>query len=423
MLPSFLELGRKRARAWRQKAATGCCGESYVATTIYRGSGGPDEIRHVFYCSMSGKPCELSCEDGVICGRLTDEQLIQLEEANDMAKNQKRDLVDPEAMRKKIGSREFLEALRVVCPKHLTAERLARTALAAMQATPALFECTLPSIMFALRRAAIMGLEPDGGPLGHGYLVPYWNAKRRVSEAKFIPGYRGLIKLARNSGDVLDIAAEVVRDGDEFDYSLGLDPVLKHRPSGQDGELVAPYAVARFRQAGINERKFIVLQRFEVLRIKEQNAPRDQDGKIVGPWVTHEAEQWKKTAIRRLSKYLPLSVEARANFDDDDQAPPAAAYRDITLDAEKPAARSTVESTGAPPDDQSTRQVLEVAIKAIQEAEDKSTVLRAFDEWAGPDGPGELATELAQLELERARDARLDEIAQSRGQASNKKGG
>jgi recombinational DNA repair protein RecT len=55
-------------------------------------------------------------------------------------------------------------------------------------------------------------------------------------QAKFIPGYRGLIVLARRSGEISNIYAEAVYEGDRFEVELGLTPKLLHVPNYDSDE-------------------------------------------------------------------------------------------------------------------------------------------------------------------------------------------
>lgn len=200
---------------------------------------------------------------------------------------------------------QFQRALAATLPRHISPARMIRVVLSAMQGTPKLLECTPNSVLLSIMRAASMGLEPDGGPLGQGYLVPYGNT------CQFIPGYRGLVKLARNSGEVADVWAEVIYEKDDFKYTLGLNPDLTHVrfDGGDPGEMTHAYAVARFRDG---ERKFVVLNKREIEKIRDKSPAKNS-----GPWVEWPAEMWKKTAVRRLSKLLPLSVEQQAAFESD----------------------------------------------------------------------------------------------------------
>ena len=90
-----------------------------------------------------------------------------------------------------------------VLPKFLPAERLVRVALTAISEQPKLLECTQESIILALMDAARLGLEP-GGSLKQAHLVPF------KTTCVLIPDYRGLAELARRSGQVRDVYAQVV---------------------------------------------------------------------------------------------------------------------------------------------------------------------------------------------------------------------
>src|SRR5262245_12059070 len=113
-------------------------------------------------------------------------------------------------------------SLQAALPKHLTAARMIRVVLGAMQRTPELLNCTPESVLVAIMQSAALGMEPDG-ILGQGYLIPYGR------QCQFIIGYRGLCQLARQSGQVVNIWAEVVFERDAFDYDLGLEPRLTHK--------------------------------------------------------------------------------------------------------------------------------------------------------------------------------------------------
>lgn len=218
---------------------------------------------------------------------------------------------DPRAMQIKqiLESPKMQQSLRSAMPKHLNPGKLVRVVLGSFQKNPKLLECNPESILYSIMQSAALGLEPDGGVLGQGYLVPFWNGKAQRMECQFIPGFRGLIKLARQSGEVADIDAQVVYEKDHFEYELGLNQRLVHKRNDEvadPGKLKYAYAVARFRDG---DRKFTVLNEREVMAIRSKSASKTKDGKIVGPWVEHEAEMWKKTAVRRLCKMLPLSVD------------------------------------------------------------------------------------------------------------------
>lgn len=196
--------------------------------------------------------------------------------------------------------------LKLMLPKHVTIDRMIRVATSCISRTPQLLMCTPRSIVLAMTQACALGLEP-GTPLQLGYLVPF------KSEAQFIPGYRGLIRLAIQSGEVQWIQARIVREGDEFEIHYGTEQKIVHVPQfggGADDEVVKPeamvgvYAVAEMKNGA---KLFDFMSRADVLANRSRSASANS-----GPWVTDFGEMAKKAVVRRLCKILPLSEEKLA---------------------------------------------------------------------------------------------------------------
>ena len=194
-------------------------------------------------------------------------------------------------------------------PKHLNAERLMKVAQIAATTTPALAKCDVASLVGAIGQCAQMGLEPNT-VLGHAYLVPF-NTKRKdvngverwVNSVQVIIGYKGLIDLARRSGQIVSIAAHEVCENDKFELVYGLDEKLNHTPSlGERGALVGFYSVAKLKDGGHCFEFMSLHQVQEIMKATQSK------GKY-GPWQDHFTEMGRKTVIRRLAKYLPLSIE------------------------------------------------------------------------------------------------------------------
>lgn len=211
------------------------------------------------------------------------------------------------------GIRELLERsksqIAAALPKHLTVERILRVAMTAVQTTPKLAECTPLSVLGGIVLFAQLGLE-IGGPMGHAYLVPYKKSGQGREPdtwiATPIPGYRGMVDLARRSGAVSTIEAHVVHKRDRFRFAFGLHPVLEHVPyAGEDdpGNASHAYAICRLRDGST---QYDVLTRREVEHVRKRSQAA---GSEYSPWTTDPDEMWKKTAIRRLWKLLPASVE------------------------------------------------------------------------------------------------------------------
>lgn len=224
------------------------------------------------------------------------------------------------AMKPKDQVKHLLEANKQVIaqalPKHMNPERLMRVAITSVTSVPSLLECYVPTLIGGIIQCSAMGLEPNT-VLGHAYLVPFWNNKKKRKDAQVIVGYKGLIDLARRSGQIVSIAAHAVHKNDDFKYEYGLNEALRHVPADDDrGEITHFYAVAHMKDGG---HAFEVMAASEVRKIRDMaaiknQAKRDDEGKLIikGPWSDHFEEMGRKTAIRRLAKYLPLSVELAA---------------------------------------------------------------------------------------------------------------
>jgi recombination protein RecT len=210
-------------------------------------------------------------------------------------------------LRGELEGASFRDAVARVLPKILPPERFVRVACTAMMRTPKLKDCDRASFFSAMLALAQTGLEPDGR---RAHLIPFENRKRGVVECQLIIDYKGLVELAMRSGLLSYIHADVVCEGDVFEYSLG--EIKTHVPwflrrdadkPKDAGEIFASYALARFKDGATKA---------EVMSVGEVNAirARSKAGQS-GPWVTDFAEMAKKTAVRRLSKWLPLSPEYR----------------------------------------------------------------------------------------------------------------
>lgn len=200
--------------------------------------------------------------------------------------------------------------LAAVLPRHVSADRMLKIALGAMRTTPKLMNCTVESLMGAVVQVSQLGLEPNT-PLGHAYLIPFDNRQKQITEVQIVLGYKGLIDLARRSGQIVSIAAHEVCANDHFEYAYGLDERLEHRPAmGERGEIIAFYAVAKLVGGG---HAFEVMSNQQVLDIRDASQGWKQAkryGKTENsPWGAHYAEMGRKTVLRRLFKYLPVSIE------------------------------------------------------------------------------------------------------------------
>lgn len=184
-------------------------------------------------------------------------------------------------------------------PKVITPERFTRIALSALSNNPKLYECSKLSFLGALMNAAQLGLEPNT-PLGQAYLIPYYNNKEKRLECQFQIGYKGLLDLAYRSGEMATIQAHIVYENDEFEYELGLDPVLKHKPAPSNrGNMTYAYAMFHLKNGG---KAFVVMSKDDIIA----HGKRYSKTYGAGPWQTDFEAMAKKTVLKQLLKYAPI---------------------------------------------------------------------------------------------------------------------
>lgn len=202
-------------------------------------------------------------------------------------------------------------------PRHITADRIVRVVINACTVNPELLMCDQRSLLRAVLQSSILGLEPNT-PLGEAYLIPYNNRQKNIKEVQLQAGYQGLMKLARNSGEVSAIESRIVYEKDIFEFEYGLHPKLIHKPvlNGDHGALTAVYCIVHFKNP--DEKPYVeIMGREDIEKIKKSSQTANKDW---SPWKTHEAEMWRKSVIRRASKYIPRSIELVKAITLDDQA-------------------------------------------------------------------------------------------------------
>lgn len=221
-----------------------------------------------------------------------------------------------------LQSKSTVAKLSQIIPAHLNPERMLRIFAMAIYKTPKLAECDPMSLLGAMMACASFGLEPNT-PLGHAYLIPFEKKKNVAGkwitervDVNLIIGYRGFIDLARRSGNMVSIHADVVYEGDEFSFEYGSNMHLRHVPKGSRKGRQPAYCYAHAKLK--DGEAFEVLPDEEVLNIRNnaegyksalRQKEKNERAFQTSPWVAHEHEMKAKTMIRRLSKMLPMSIE------------------------------------------------------------------------------------------------------------------
>src|SRR5271166_5869994 len=173
-----------------------------------------------------------------------------------------------------LASDAFKQKCALALPKHCTPDRFIRVACNALLRTPKLMQCSQASLMKALLDLSTFGLEPDGR---RAHLIPFGD------EVQLIIDYKGLVELIRRNGDVSYIHADVVREGDFFDYSHGTDGKLVHRPllkrnPKADNSIYAAYSFIRLKD-GSEDYDVMNIDELEAIRRRSKTYNQKTDTK------------------------------------------------------------------------------------------------------------------------------------------------
>ena len=284
-------------------------------------------------------------------------------------------------------SKEFHAQVAMALPRQMKPERFVRVALNATLRQPELLQCQRESLFLAFLQLSAMGIEADGR---RAHLIPFWDTKVCVCGHKkeehrggrcsapgcscntcqsrrlvqLIVDYKGIAELVRRSGDVSYIHADVVLDGDDWDFQFGSAAFLRHKPNlemgpakwrGKEGEGRKIIAVYSFVKLKDGSEDFIVLSPSDVEAVRARSKSAN-----AGPWVSDYPEMAKKTAFRRHSKWLPLSPETRDAIEADDEGgEDFGAQANLVLDN-----LSTVPAESAPEDDEPKETLADRVAKA-----------------------------------------------------------
>ena len=197
-----------------------------------------------------------------------------------------------------LSKKQFNNAL----PQHINTDRFVRIAITTIRLNPKLAKCNPESLIGALMVSAQLGLEP--GTLGQCYLIPFENKKAGTVECQFQIGYKGLIELLRRSGQLSDIYSYTVYENDEFYIEYGLSRTLVHKPNFTDrGEIKGFYAVATLKDGA---KAFEYMTKDEIIKHEEKYRKGSYKNDV---WNKNFEEMAQKTVVKKLLKWLPVSVE------------------------------------------------------------------------------------------------------------------
>ena len=201
-----------------------------------------------------------------------------------------------------------------IAPQGTDVDRIIRVAMFEAVKNERLVQCSPASVYMALAKACELDLVA-GGVLHRASLVQMWDKKSKGYNAELWIEYTGLMDLVKRSGEVAHFKAEVVYENDDFEHSFDLEKgeVLRHKKCHDNpGDLLLAYAVCFFKDG---QRQVEVMRKDQINKIRKSSRSPES-----GPWAQHTEEMWRKTVIRRICKYLPLTPKTTAVLEHDIQS-------------------------------------------------------------------------------------------------------
>lgn len=199
------------------------------------------------------------------------------------------------------------QQVALALPKHITADRMIRLAMTSFSQNRALQECDMNSIFSSVVIAAQLGLEIGVG--GQGYLVPY------KGNATFVPGWQGLVDLVSRAGRAT-VWTGAVYEGDHFEWALGDNPFVTHKPMGDSDDpnkITHVYAIGR-----VNGSQYPVIEVWTMDRIIRHLNKFNKVGTKHYALANNgqNLEMYaRKVALLQVLKYMPKSIEVQKAMD------------------------------------------------------------------------------------------------------------
>lgn len=166
------------------------------------------------------------------------------------------------------------------------------------------------SVRMAMYNVASMGLTLNPAH-AFAYLVP------RDGAILLDVSYKGMLKVATDTGSIKFAKADLVYANDTFVYNGPIrEPVHTANPFNKDrGEIIGCYCIAK-----THEGEYLVetLDREELEKIRSKSMAYAKSKS--GPWVEYFGEMCKKATIKRASKTWPYTVRMEKMYDVIEQA-------------------------------------------------------------------------------------------------------
>jgi recombination protein RecT len=207
--------------------------------------------------------------------------------------------------------RDLMPDVYKLLPPDITSEQFRAACWLELTGNPDVPACVVESVRDAIIYAANYGLMPGRDC----HFIAYKQKKYRNQKGlQCIPNYFGILRTLDRTGKVRRAFAHPVHEGDEFLFDMFADKPI-HRPAvtlgKKPGAELFYYGAIIFKDGSCA---------FEVLTLDDLDAIRRRaPGHDSGPWVTDTVMMKRKSAIKRVAKYVQLTPDLRQLLEGDDE--------------------------------------------------------------------------------------------------------
>lgn len=190
-----------------------------------------------------------------------------------------------------------LASMENALPKDFNRERFVQNALAVLNDKPELQKINKAQLQMGLLKGAMLNLDYSNKEF---YLIPYG------SSVQFQIDYRGMQKVAKaySVRPIKDIHADVVRDGDQFEYEIKDNVAhVSFRPKPfSNADIVGVFCYIEYADGGVT---------VERMSTEDVQAVRNNYSKAKNSaaWTKSFDQMMLKTIIRRSLKKVELDFE------------------------------------------------------------------------------------------------------------------
>lgn len=168
-------------------------------------------------------------------------------------------------------------------------------------------KCEPQSVMFAGIKATALNLPLDPN-LGFAYIIPYWDNSKKIQKAQFQMGYRGLLQLAIRSGQMAAINVTDVREGEIIDEDILTGEIKMKKANDRTAKKIVGYAAYMRLTNGFAKTLYSTREEVEA-HARRFTKQKTKDGNLANVWASDFDAMAKKTVLKALLKFAPLSTE------------------------------------------------------------------------------------------------------------------